>query len=94
MVFCDGNRTHHEQFVTENADRLGTYENAAKVAGHDLKGLIAYFNANEATAQDLHFPMMVWLMFSPQENSLSRSGIGGLYGVQADCNERSSIEDG
>lgn len=43
------------KFATDSNGLFDTEEAAIKVAGHDLKGLIAYFNLGIA---DLHFPLM------------------------------------
>ena len=49
----------NNKVVKENDTHFDSFETAAKVAGHDLKGLSAYFNANQD--DDLCFPMMVSL---------------------------------
>jgi len=43
------------KFAVDSAGLLGSDEAASKVAGHDLKGLIAYFNLG---IPDLYFPLM------------------------------------
>jgi Clustered mitochondria len=50
--------TNVSHFLSKAVDASGLYGNdeaASKVAGHDLKGLISYFNLG---IPDLHFPLM------------------------------------
>ena len=67
----------NNKVVKENDTHFDSFETAAKVAGHDLKGLSAYFNANQD--DDLCFPMMVSLDANKNNTSLTVSLFFGFF---------------